>query len=300
MKAAHRHQLETNSLAQRLDEAIERFRPHAWTFIGVIVAFVAAMTIWSYASRSSTARQGEAWNAVNGVLVATRPDLEELRRSAQEFPNSQMQEFSDITWADGLVRSAAFNYIYNRTTAMQELERATSAYQSILATSGDERLLSRAHLGMARVYELRNEPDRAREEYLKVGGGYAEFAKAQAVRLAKPETKEAMAWLAKSEPPRPRTPAGPGTPGQRPAFSEGDIQLPAATPSPGQPGAADSFDQLIKDLGLEGQMPPDGTTGEGREPSPPATDTQPPTNDEQAPATSDSVGEPPANEKPAE
>ena len=103
-----------------------------------------------------------------------------------------MQQMADVTWADGQVFIGLANYIYNRAAAMEALDRATSAYQSILQSSDDERLLNRAHLGLARVYEMQNELDKARDEYLKVDGGYAEYAKQQAERLAKPEAKETL------------------------------------------------------------------------------------------------------------
>ena len=142
-----------------------------------------------------------------------------------------MQQMADVTWADGQVMQASQNYIYNRSAANEALERAASAYQGVIQTSDDERLVDRARLGLARVYEMQNDLDKAREEYEQVAGAYAEYAKAQAERLAKPEAKETYAWLATAEPPRPRAPMGPGTPGQRPEFSPGDLSLPAGPAS---------------------------------------------------------------------
>ncbi|MEX2309769.1 MAG: hypothetical protein WD738_19505 [Pirellulales bacterium] len=254
MKSAHRHQLETNALAHRLEELIERLRPYAATAAGVIVAIVVVMFIWSYVSGSSSARQGAAWDAYHRGVAAVPPNLDQLRRSAEEYPGTQMQLLADVTWADGQVWMAARDYIYNRAAAMEAMRRATSAYQGILQTSNDERLTSRAQLGLARIFEMQNELDKAREEYLKVKGGYEEFAKQQAERLAKPAAQETYAWLATVEAPRPKAPLGPGTPGQRPEFSAGDIPLPGEAPEPGPTDApsSESFDDLLKglDLGL--------------------------------------------------
>jgi hypothetical protein len=301
MKAAHRHQLETNALAQRLDVAIERFRPYASTIVGVIVAVVVVMLIWSYVSRSTVARQGEAWNSFHQVVTATRPDLDQLRRSAQEFPGSPMAQLADVTWADGQVLSASASFIYNRTASMEALDRATSAYQSVLQTSDEERLLNRAHLGLARVYEIRNELKLAREEYLKVGGGYAEYAKQQVERLDKPQTAEAIAWLAKAEPPRPRAPSGPGKPGEKPEFSEGDIALPGtaqgAESGISAPGTSESFEELIKGLGLEDPPAEGDKRYETLDAASPSTDAETPSDAEPA---SEPAGEAPTTEKPAE
>lgn len=292
MKAAHRHELETNVLAQRLETVIDRVRPYAATIAGVILVLVVVMFIWSYMSGSSAARQGAAWDAYNQAVLGRVPNLDQLRRSAEEFPGTPMQHLANITWADGQVFMAAEQFLYNRSAAMAALDRAASAYQSVLQTSNDERLHNRAHLGLARIYEMRNELDRARAEYLKVTGGYQQFAKLQAERLAKPETKEDYAWLAKAEATRPRTPAGPGIPGQRPEFTDGDIPLPdddSTMPLPeGTSPKDDSFDALLRGLQLNfpdsdepdrydtNQQPT--TTATDTDSAPPAATETPPAN----------------------
>jgi hypothetical protein len=148
-------------------------------------------------------------------------------------------------------------FLYNREAAMAALDRAESAYRGVIQTASDEAILNRAQLGLARIYEMRNELDQARAEYLKVKGAYAEYAKAQADRLKKPESKEDYAWLAKAQAIIPRSPVGPGTPGQRPAFSPTDIPLPGAANEGGAPdGAApasssspaDAFEAMLRNL----------------------------------------------------
>jgi hypothetical protein len=279
MKSAHRHELETNVLAQRLDVFIERAKPYAATAAGIVVALVVIMFVWSYVSGSSASRQGEAWDAYHRGVASVPPNLDQLRRSAEEYPGTKMQQLADVTWADGQVWTAARDYIYNRDAAMEALRRATSAYQGILQTSRDERLLTRAHLGMARIYEMQNQLEKAREEYLKVGGGYEEFAKEQIKRLDDPDAGETYKWLATAQPPRTRPPAGPGTPGQQPEFSAGEFALPGTeSTDDAATGTGESFDNLLKgfDLGFPkgegadrypaGEEPP-ATTTEGAAPA---------------------------------
>jgi hypothetical protein len=162
---------------------------------------------------------------------------------------------ADVAWADAQVFSATQNYIYNRSAAMESLTKATSAYQGVIQSADDERQRNRAQLGLARVYELQGKLDEAREAYLKVGGAYQQYAKLQADRLAKPEAKEVYAWLETARAPAPRAPFGPGTPGQRPAFSEGEMALPGADGSVLGPGGATtpaaSIDELLKGLELD-------------------------------------------------
>jgi predicted negative regulator of RcsB-dependent stress response len=257
MKSAHRHELETNALAQRLEVLIDRIRPYSSTIVGAIAAAVILILAWSWFSNSRSARSGSAWNEYHSAVGAVRPDLNRLQQFAEEHPGTEMQQLANITLADGKVFDASMNYFYNREVAREALNHATSAYQSVLRTSDNERLLNRARLGLARVYEMQNEPEKARQEYLKVGGGYAEFAKRQVERLEKPETKETFEWLAKAEPPRTLPPIGPGTPGTGPEFSPGDLSLPEGTPLPDanedSTSPATSFDDILK--GLKLQMP---------------------------------------------
>ncbi len=144
MKSQHRHELETNWLAKRLNVVIEQSRPYASTVAGIVVAVVLALLAWTYFAGSSSARHSDAWNSFNEAVIERQPDVERLRVLAEEHPGTTMQQLSDVTWADSQVWLAARNYLYDRTGAMEALEKATSRYQSVLGTSKDERLLNRA------------------------------------------------------------------------------------------------------------------------------------------------------------
>jgi hypothetical protein len=127
---------------------------------------------------------------------------------------------------------------------MDALNLATSTYQSLLQESDDERLSSRAHYGLARAYELRNELDKARDEYLAVKGAFAPLAERRAKELQEQDLKETYDWLATARAPQ-RAPLGPGTPGERPDFAPGELEMPA-----GESGTVPSVDDLFQGLGL--------------------------------------------------
>jgi hypothetical protein len=253
MKSAHRHQLETNDLAHRLELFIERCRPYVSTIAGVLVAIAALILIWSYVAGSSAARRSETWDTYNRAISSLPLNVEELHRTAQEYPGTPMQEMADVTWADSQVFVASRNYLVNRQAALDTLAKAMSAYQSVIQTSKDDRLTGRARLGLARIYEMQNQLEKAREQYGQVTGPFAEYAKKQADQLAKPATQETYAWLATAQLPKQAAPMGPGTPGQKPEFSAGDMALPgAASPEAGTTGdsksSAAAFDELLKSL----------------------------------------------------
>lgn len=257
MKSAHRHELETNALAHRLEVMIARYKPYTSQIIGVLVAIVAVIFIGSYLLGSSSSRNSETWDTFNQAVTSSPPAVDDIHRAAQDYPNTAMQQIADVTWADAQVFGATRGYLASRPKALELLDKATSAYQGVILSSKDPRLVERAHLGMARIYEMQNKIDQSVEEYGKVTGAYAAFAKAQVERLNKPEAKETYAWLATAQLPMPKSPAGPGTPGQRPEFSPGEMNLPPAGASTGPPAQAkpedakaanDAFDQLLKSL----------------------------------------------------
>ena len=254
MKSAHRHQLETNDLAHRLELYVERYRPYAATIVGVIVAVIALVVLWSYVVGSSAARRSETWDTYNRAISASpAPNVEELHRTAQEYPGTQMQEMADVTWADSQVFVASRNYLANRQAALDTLAKAMSTYQSVIQTSKDDRLTGRARLGLARIYEMQNQLEKAREQYNQVTGPFAEYAKKQAEQLQKPATQETYAWLATAQVPKATVPMGPGTPGQKPEFSAGEMALPGAggaeagTANDAKNSAA-AIDELLKSL----------------------------------------------------
>lgn len=293
MKSAHRHELGTNVLATRLETFIERSKPYVPKVLGGLVAIVALMFLWSYISGSSTASKSEAWDTFNYAVGAQPMNMELLHQAAEAFPGTQMQEMADVTWADGQAMVAANSYIYNRPLAKKSLEQAATAYQKVIASSDDTRLTGRAHLGLARVYEMQNDLEKARAEYGKVTGPYAVFAKEQAERLAKPEAKETYEWLATAEPPRPKSPMGPGTPGQQLEFTPGEMNLPAgpeadASKSGSTKSAADVFNDLLKET-QENAKPGEGDRYKTE--TPPATDANP-----TAPSTSDAKDAAPATD----
>lgn len=325
MKSEHRHELETNVLAQRLDAVIHRIQPYLSTIAGVVAALIVVMFAWSYISGSSAARRSQAWDDFNLAVAEVVPDANQLREVAQEHPGTAMQRMADATWADSQVWLAARDYIYNRAAAVEALSKATSAYQGIIQSSDDARLRNRAQLGLARVYELQGKLEEARQEYLKVGGGYQQYAKLQAERLTQPESKAMYAWLESARPPLPQSSLG-GTPsGQRPAFSEGDLGLPGENGARGVTGGQSAPDASIDDLlkGLELDLnPPDPkndryapTAGEAPAADAPPADAasatpddgeektpagEPPANSENPPSASEPTATPPTTDKPAE
>jgi hypothetical protein len=256
MKSQHRHELETNALAKRLDVFVERVGPYTNTILGIIMGVAVLALAWRFMSGASAAKDREAWDryelAVGTPLVnrpAAEKSLSELIQSAEEYPQSTMQQFAMITWADGQVWTATWDILVNRATALASLDRAASAYLTLINTSQEPQIISRARFGLARIYEMRNEPDKAREQYLLVEGGFQPLAKARADNLDEARTKETLAWLAQAElVPRTTAPAGGGAAGERPLFNPGDLSLPGTSDAT-EPGDLNiSLEEMLRSL----------------------------------------------------
>jgi predicted negative regulator of RcsB-dependent stress response len=249
MKSQHRHELETNWLAKWVAERLNTIQPYYSLIVGVVLAVAISVAGFSYYRSASAARQSEAWNTYNQAVGGLMPNLETLRQSAEEYPDSPMQQWADVTWADGQVWMASRSILQNREAALDALNRATGAYQSLLKETNDERLKSRAHFGLGRMYELRCELDKAREEYRAVTGGFAAVAEQRIKDLEEPDAEDVYSWLATAQAPRRAAPSGPGTPGQRPSFAPGELEMPAAGDGSAEPGAPMSVDDLFKGIG---------------------------------------------------
>ena len=212
-----------------------------------------------------------------------------------------MQQIADLAWADAkcLVHRACIWAIGQRRSSL--LNPATSAYESVLQSSKDEQLNGRAQLGLARIYEMQNKLDKAREEYGKVTGAYAKYAQVQVERLTNPMHKTPTPGWKRHGSRSKRCPSVPAHPARRQSSRPGEMSLPtgpAAGPKTEDTKAAnDAFDNLLKSLRddskkgdspdryKDGQKPADGTT-------PPAKDAAPPAGAEK--------GETKPAEKPAE
>lgn len=251
MKSEHRHELETNALAVRVSDFLDRVQPYNSLIVGGLLALAVLFFAYSYFSSESVARQSAAWNSYNTAVEGMLPDLTTLRQSAEEYPDSPMQQWADITWADGQVWMASRAFIQNRSAALEALNRAEGTYHSLLKESDDVQMQGRAHFGLGRAHEIRGDVDKAKTEYLATKGAFAKLAEQRAKQLEEPEAKDVYAWLATAEAPR-RAPTGGGIPGNRPGFAPGDLDLPAADTTGTEPGAAMTVEDLFKGIGETG------------------------------------------------
>ncbi len=205
MKSEHRHELETNELAKWLEIRIEQAKPYVAYIVAGVAALVVAVVAASYAGGRSAEKQERAWEAFALATYSRELDLSSLQEVAvsDEYAGSDVQEWAYLTWADRQVQLAAQAYLDNRERSTELLKPALSAYESVASLSADQQLVDRARLGLARVYEMQNQPDRAKQEYELVQGDFATVAAAAIRRLEDSSAAGDLAWLATAPLPRP-------------------------------------------------------------------------------------------------
>lgn len=249
MKSEHRHELETNWLAHHAAIWIEKIQPYNSLIVGGVLTILILMFAYSYFGGETSARQSAAWDSYNEAVEGGAPNLDRLRESAEEYPDSPMQHLADATWADGQLYLASRYFFANRAVSNEAVNRAIATYQGLLRESQDGRMQSRAHFGLARAYELQGDLEQAQAEYQLVTGGFAAAAEDRIKELDNQNTKDTYAWLATAEGPRRTAPAGPGIPGQQPQFSPGEIELPKAKAPTEEAEKPISVDDLFEGIG---------------------------------------------------
>jgi len=255
MKTERRHDLETNSLAARMARLIEALTPHSGKLlaaVGVALALFAVSSIWG---NYVAVEQQAAWDAYLLAYDRSDPELKGLQRLAEDeqYVGTPMQNWAYLVWADRQVLLAAQMYLFDRDGTKDRLRNVEGIFEKLAKDDRDRSIQDRARLGLARVYELQNKIDKAREQYATVQGDLRKVAERRAEQLEKTEVVDACDWLAVAKLPLPDATGGTGASGLRPSF---DASLPKASAGGAAPR---SLEDLLGDFGNE---PADGRYSE--------------------------------------
>src|SRR5882724_6531552 len=163
MKAERRHELKHNELADWIGERVETMKPHATGVllgIGLLVLIVLG-SVWYFSGETASASR--AWSQYFYAFNEREPQ-KVLQSLAAEQAGSKAAWWALAAVGDmNLAEGAALLYS-DRKEAQKRLEVAEQAYKQVEA-SDDPLLKSRAHLGLAKVYESLCKPDEAYKYY---------------------------------------------------------------------------------------------------------------------------------------
>ena len=188
----------------------------------LLAAFYAIMTVWDAQSAS---KEAAAWDAFALATDTSDPEMKGLQRVAgdEQYAGTKMQEWAYVGWADQQVVRAMSSYFVDREVTKDRLTNVVGIYEELASGAADPQVLNRARFGLARVYELQNKLDEAKQQYLTVRGDLQRQASERAEQLDSEKVREACAWLATAELPKRDLTGGQGASGERPEF---DAALP--------------------------------------------------------------------------
>jgi hypothetical protein len=233
MKTERRHELGTNTLATELAVWGEKLRPYQSTILIAVAALLGLYAAVSFWNARGASQEASAWNDYQLALFQGDIDYRGVRRLAdnEDLAGTRMQEWAYVAWADRQLLLAAQSYLVNRDAAKEQLAEIAAIYELYAQQAEDSEVRNRARFGLARVSEMQNRFDDARENYAKVEGALAAVAAARLQELEKngKEISAVATWLATAELPKPAPPAGTGLPGVRPEFEASPPAADAGT-----------------------------------------------------------------------
>jgi hypothetical protein len=270
MKAERRHELQENVLAGWLARQIELIKPYWPTILAVLVVVSAAMLAYNVVRARSSAKKSQGWPEY--FQATAENNIGELEKVAEDFPKtasgaSALQAAADLRFVTGT------NQLYsNPKGARLDLNEAVDDYSTVLERAEKlkhETLTRRALFGLARANESLFEISKAKERYQELVDDFPETPQAKVAKrrletLARPATKEFLAWLSKQEfKPLPMNLPGtqPGSPGMGDTLPGiGDRSDPASFGAAS--GGRTEDDTSSTDISLtpgEGAFPIEGT-----------------------------------------
>jgi tetratricopeptide (TPR) repeat protein len=242
MKAQHRHELQTNQLAQWLEDGIERLKPYARAIVGVLVALAIVMAVYAYLGIVQRRTEMAASDQLIAGLNSPTPG--ELQAAMDEYRGTQPAVIAQLVLAERLLDNGSDALFTDKQAGRGNLFKAAEAFVVVEKEAKDPMLRGWALYGLGRAHESMGDLDRAHEDFQRLikeypEGSLTDAARAHLTRLDQPGVKDFYDWFAKQDPRPPAAANEPGVPGLKPSFnldepqtgSPGDVKLPSAMPS---------------------------------------------------------------------
>lgn len=243
MDSEHRHELEENALARWLSDRLDVIQDNMLTIVVVLVVILVTPVVLSWRNSSAKAEQASQWRDFTVAVEGARPNLALLQEAASSHPGTPVEEWSQITWADGKLWEATRQFLRDRAKADEALAEAESAYQG-LQTAKETEVAQRATFGLARASELRGDLEKAIEQYGRVTGAFAEIATLRAEELGSETVKADYAWLTSTNITAASTTLDPAA---RPGLEPDEIALPEDDSTTPEEAEA-AMDDILKGL----------------------------------------------------
>jgi hypothetical protein len=245
MKAEHRHELQTNALADWIEKSAEKVRPDTPLVLVGIAAVAIVIGILSYLN--SAERNNKAAAADQYIGAISSEGIGDLQATVTDYRGTEIGVLAQLQVADRLLSAGSDALYINKAAGRENLQKAAEGFTLAKDETRDPMLRSWALFGLGRAHESLGDLDKARNDYQLMlkdypNSSFAVTAKRNLEQLNQPQVKEFYDWFAKQDP-RPASPdPSTGIPGLKPSFDikdpqPGDIRLPTNI-SPGDTSIA--------------------------------------------------------------
>ncbi len=238
MKAEHRHELQTNVLADWISNSADKVKPYTSIITIVCIGVAIGIGIIAYIRSMERRSQTEAAEQLVSALQGGGPG--ELQAMIADYKGTEPATVAQLLLAEQQLDAGADTLFSNKPAARENLSKAAESFALAKDQSQDPMLRAWAIYGLARAHESMGELDRARADYQLLrkdypDGALADPARKALDRLERPSVKEFYDWFAKQDPRPPAADASSGIPGMKPSFDfkepggMGDVKLPTAS-----------------------------------------------------------------------
>jgi tetratricopeptide (TPR) repeat protein len=204
MKAEHRKELETNTLADRIGGFVQGFKEgpsrNALIYGSLVCVALVLFVIYRWVATNATSADSARW--LRTEEITTREDLESFAKDNAETEPGRLSRFqlARIDLVNGLSGLGSLS----RGDALKAIRRAAESYEKLAGESGRSPLLAQEALfNAAKARESLGEYDQARQLYARLARDYPQSIKgkeaaeqAKALETVGP-TLEELARLAK-------------------------------------------------------------------------------------------------------
>lgn len=236
MKSEHRHQLQKNELAGRLEGAVEWSKRNSQTLAGVVVGVAVTLGLFYYLKNRWEEGAVAGWNEF--FSAAGRNDTSALGTLATREGQALPGQMANLMLADTEFNNGVELMNTDRAAGEEQLNAAKTKYGMVRNGSTDPLIRQRTTLGLARYYEAVGLLEDSVKEYEALmkeaaDGPYADLARRKIEYLNEPATKAFATWYREHKPLPPASALGTGMPsfgeiGKLPP-DEGSFPSPSAS-----------------------------------------------------------------------
>jgi hypothetical protein len=248
-----KQELQSNLLADRLEEFFISLKPYVKWFAAALVVFIAVGIAFGLRQQTAEKIAAESWTEF--YFAGGRPD--QLDAIAETFPGTQGALWATQTSSDSLMARALSSVYLDRNLSDELFAQAAKGYQEVLAQTTDPLLTSRATLGLAQALDSQGKSAEALVQYKSllttkgVYEGLAEDVKRRIEFIESEDGKSFFTWFQANRPAAPTPVNVPGnlnslpgmpdlqftTPGSSTPLSEMTFQPATSPTAPEKPEA---------------------------------------------------------------